>query len=48
MLPSFAMLKLILNKIGKCLKKARDAGGGEGYASVRYTSVPIWRPWRDF
>jgi hypothetical protein len=34
-----AVLKHMLNKVRELLSKARD---------VRYVSVPLWRPWRDF
>ncbi len=33
------VLKRILNKVRELLSQAPD---------VRYVSVPIWRPWRDF
>lgn len=33
------VLKRMLNKVREVLIKARD---------VRYVSVPIWRPWRDY
>jgi hypothetical protein len=33
------MLKKLLNKLLELLKQMRD---------VTYTSVPYWRPWRDF
>jgi hypothetical protein len=32
-------LKQMLDKIRELLGKARD---------LRYVSVPVWRPWRDF
>ena len=35
----FAALKHMLNKIKEVLSKMID---------VRYVSVPVWRPWRDF
>jgi hypothetical protein len=41
---SFAVLKYTLDKLREFLRKARDTR----YATVRYTGVPIWRPWRDF
>jgi hypothetical protein len=37
-----AMLKYMLNKIRELLNRVISA------REVRYTSVPIWRPWRDF
>jgi hypothetical protein len=33
------VLKRVLNKLRELLSKAID---------LRYVSVPIWRPWRDF
>jgi hypothetical protein len=33
------MLKHLLNKLRELLREIMD---------VRYTSVPVWRPWRDF
>lgn len=36
------MLKRMLDKVRKFLDKATK--GGE----VRYLSVPLWKPWRDF
>ena len=38
------VLKFMLGKIREFLDRARDPL----YASVRYTTVPIWKPWRDF
>jgi len=38
-MPKSAALKKMLNKLLDVLKRAKD---------VRYTSVPIWKPWRDF
>jgi hypothetical protein len=34
-----AFLKGLLGKIMELLSEARE---------VRYVSVPVWRPWRDF
>jgi len=31
--------KQILNKVRELFRRVED---------VRYTSVPVWRPWRDF
>ncbi len=44
------MLKHLLIKIRKLLSKARKGKPPEERASyqVRYTSVPSWKPWRDF
>jgi hypothetical protein len=44
------MLKHILNKVRECLGKARKWMPPEDspFYHVRYTSVPLWRPWRDF
>jgi hypothetical protein len=36
---SLTSMKHILNKVRELLREARD---------VRYVSVPIWRPWRNF
>jgi hypothetical protein len=33
------VLKHMLNRVRELLSDARD---------VRYVSVPLWRPWRDF
>jgi hypothetical protein len=33
------VLKHLLNKFSELLSKARD---------VRYVTVPVWKPWRDF
>jgi hypothetical protein len=33
------VLKHMLNQLRALLSEARD---------VRYVSVPVWRPWRDF
>jgi hypothetical protein len=38
------MLKHLLSRVREFLNKARDPL----YAGVRYTGVPLWRPWRDF
>jgi hypothetical protein len=41
-----AMLKRLLHKIRELLREA-----GELFSEardVRYVSVPVWRPWRDF
>jgi hypothetical protein len=37
--PRFIMMKQFLDKIGEWLGKAME---------VRYVSVPVWKPWRDF
>ena len=39
------MLKRLIIKISQCINKGvwlLEA------INVRYTSVPLWRPWRDF
>lgn len=41
----FAVLKQILNKVRGLLNKAFCVLEG---SDARYTSVPLWRPWRDF
>jgi hypothetical protein len=40
------MLKRIFNKLRELLSRASDPR----YMArdVRYTAVPIWRPWRDY
>ena len=35
------VLKRVLNKVRELLNKASDS-------DVRYLSVPLWKPWRDF
>jgi hypothetical protein len=35
----YSLLKLLLRKIRELLS---------GAIEVRYVSVPVWRPWRDF
>jgi hypothetical protein len=44
------MLKHILNKVREWLHNARKWMPPEDspFYRVRYTSVPLWRPWRDF
>jgi hypothetical protein len=44
------MLKHILNKVREWLHKARKWTPPEDslFYRVSYTSVPLWRPWRDF
>lgn len=39
MILRLTVLKRILNKIGEWLNTTTD---------VRYVSVPLWKPWRDF
>jgi len=44
------VLKHMLNKARELFNKARKwkpLAGSPSYR-VRYTSVPVWRPWRDF
>lgn len=44
------MLKRILNKVREWLKKDRawqPIADSPSYR-VRFTSVPVWKPWRDF
>jgi hypothetical protein len=44
------MLKRMLEKARELLLKARKwnrPADGRFYR-VRYTSVPVWKPWRDF
>jgi hypothetical protein len=40
------MLKSMLNKVRKLLTRASDVMNKA--RDVRYVSVPVWRPWRDF
>jgi len=35
----FAVLKRMFNKVRELLSEARD---------VRFVSVPLWKPWRDY
>jgi hypothetical protein len=44
------MLKHILNKVREWLDKARKCSPPEDspFYRVCYTSVPLWRLWRDF
>jgi len=44
------MLKRMLNKARTLLDKIRkwSALEDDRFGSVSYTSVPSWRPWRDF
>jgi hypothetical protein len=44
------MLKKLINKIRGLLERARKWNTHEDGRSGRvgYTSVPFWRPWRDF
>jgi len=35
----YSFLKHLLSRIKELLSQARE---------VRYVSVPLWRPWRDF
>lgn len=44
------MVKQLLNKIRGLLKRVRKWNAHEDVAPDRvgYTSVPFWRPWRDF
>jgi hypothetical protein len=44
------MLKGMLNKARALLDKIRkwNASKNNRLGSVGYTSVPSWRPWRDF
>jgi hypothetical protein len=37
--PRRAVLKNLLKKLSELLSQVRE---------VRYVSVPVWRPWRDF
>jgi hypothetical protein len=39
-----ATLRTLLDKVRALFSKATD----EHYATVRYTGVPCWRPWRDY
>jgi hypothetical protein len=44
------VLKHLLNKVRELLNKARECkplADSPSYR-VRYTSVPVWKPWRDF
>jgi len=40
------VLKHMFSKVRQLLSKARDVLSR--VIDVRYVSVPIWRPWRDF
>jgi len=41
-----AVLKQMLSKVRKFLSRVREFLGKP--TDVHYTSVPLWRPWRDF
>jgi hypothetical protein len=45
-----AMLKHIFDKFSKLLSKARKWMPPEDsrFYRVRYTSTPVWKPWRDY
>jgi hypothetical protein len=45
-----AMLKHILTKIRELLNLVRiwNLPPDRSFYRVRYTSVPLWKPWRDF
>jgi hypothetical protein len=40
------MLKRIASKVREWIDRARDLF--DRARDVRYVSVPVWRPWRDF
>jgi len=44
------MLKHILNKAKELLNRAKKwiPPDDSPFYQVRYTSVPIWKPWRDY
>ena len=44
------MLKHLLNKVRELLSKVRKWKplADSPFYRVRYTSVPVWKPWRDF
>ncbi len=44
------MLKRVLNRLKKFLASARKWNADAGFPSrgALYTSVPVWKPWRDF
>jgi len=44
------MLKHLLKKLRELLNKARkwNLPADSPSYRVRYTSVPVWKPWRDF
>ena len=51
MFRSPAVLKHILRKIIEFLSKARKEklfDEDSQFYNVRYLSVPLWKPWRDF
>jgi hypothetical protein len=43
------MLKQLFNKVREWLDKAktRNRPAHSPFYRVRYTSVPVWKPWRD-
>jgi len=47
---SLTMLKRMLNKARELLNRARKwkPVADSPFYHVRYTSVPVWKPWRDF
>jgi hypothetical protein len=43
------MLKRMLHKARELLNRVRNWRSEDNlFYRVRYTSVPIWRPWRDY
>jgi hypothetical protein len=48
--PRLAVLKHMFDKFQELLSKARKWMPPEDspFYRVRYTSVPLWKPWRDY
>lgn len=47
---SLAVLKYILDKARELLNRARkwNSLADSAFYPVRYLSVPLWKPWRDY
>lgn len=50
LIPSFTFLKRFLRKLRAALLKTAKwkPPADSPFYAVRYTSVPIWKPWRDY
>jgi hypothetical protein len=43
------VLKKLLDKVRELIGEIRERlADGESFYEVRYSSAPLWKPWRDY
>jgi len=48
MIGRLIVLKRFLDKFRELLGAIRERLAGDSFYQVRYSSAPLWKPWRDY